>query len=219
MKLITELYDDIETQIIEEGAQKNLYINGVYMQSEVKNRNGRIYPRAVLENATKVYTETFINSKRAIGELNHPSSPQVNPERASHMITEIRQEGDNFIGKAKILRTPIGQTVRALIEDGVRMGVSSRGMGSIKESKGVSVVQNDFWLATVDIVADPSAPDAFVNGIMEGVEYYWDNGAIVERHVDQARQEVEQASRKNQLSEQRKFEIFSSFVDNLTTKT
>lgn len=219
MKLITELYDsDIKTEIVEEANNtKSMFIEGIFMQSDIQNRNGRVYPRRVIENAVNKYRTDYIDKNRAIGELNHPAGPAVNPERASHKITELRQQGSNFFGKAKILKTPIGQTVRALIEDGVNMGVSSRGLGSIKENKeGIMEVQDDFYLATIDIVADPSAPDAFVNGIYEGVEWVWDNGRAIAMHVEEIQKEIERSVRKKQLTEQKKLSIFEKFIQELT---
>jgi hypothetical protein len=219
MKLITELYDnDIKSEVITESEnKKSLYIEGIFLQSDVKNRNGRVYPRCVLENAVNNYIENYVNKNRAIGELNHPAGPAVNPERASHKITELRQEGSNFFGKAKVLNTPIGQIVKALIEDGVRIGVSSRGMGSLKETKGgIMEVQDDFYLATVDIVSDPSAPDAFVNGIMEGVEYIFDNGRLIEMKADDIKKQIQEDVRAKRLTQQRKIQIFEKFMQQIS---
>ena len=170
MKLITEHVSDLE--YIVEGKGKTQYIKGIFMQSDIKNQNGRVYPYSVLNKEVKNYTKKYVNEGRALGELGHPMGPTINLDRVSHLITELEEDGKNFIGKAKIMDTPNGKIVKNLIESGVRLGVSSRGLGSVKTNKsGVNEVQKDFTLSTVDIVADPSAPAAFVNGIMEGREF------------------------------------------------
>jgi len=180
LKLITETY--FNGLLSEKSSEGDLYIEGIFMQAEKKNHNGRIYPIEIMKPEVDAYCEEFVKTKRAIGELNHPTDVSVNPERASHLITSIRQEGNDFIGKAKILNTPQGNIVRGLIEGGVKLGVSSRGLGSVKEGKGkfrgVDVVQNDFKLITVDVVSNPSAPDAFVEGIYESMSYMINNGVI-----------------------------------------
>lgn len=175
--LITEVFNDDCEVLVEsnENGKKSHFIEGNFMQGNIKNRNGRIYPSAVLEKEMKRYTETYIKTKRALGELGHPDGPQINGDRVSHLITEMRKDGDNFIGKAKILSTPMGEIVKTFIDEGVKIGVSTRGLGSVKQSKdGIMEVQNDFHLATVDIVTDPSGPDCFVQGIMENTQYYFD---------------------------------------------
>lgn len=170
MKLITECSQDVE--YIVEGKNKQQYIKGIFMQSDIQNQNGRVYPFSVLQNEVKNYNNKYVKESRALGELGHPSGPTINLDRVSHIITELYEDGKNFIGKAKIMDTPNGKIVKNLIESGVRLGVSSRGLGSVKSNKsGVNEVQKDFVLSTVDIVSDPSAPDAFVNGIMEGREF------------------------------------------------
>jgi len=170
MKLITEHTNDVE--YIVEGKNKQQYIKGIFMQSDIQNQNGRIYPYSVLKKQVKEFNEKFVKQDRALGELGHPSGPTVNLDRVSHVITELQEDGKNFIGKAKIIDTPNGKIVKNLLESGVRLGVSSRGLGSVKTNKsGVNEVQDDFVLSTVDIVSDPSAPEAFVNGIMEGREF------------------------------------------------
>ena len=170
MKLITEHTNEVE--YIVEGKNKQQYIKGIFMQSDIQNQNGRIYPYSVLKKQVKEFNEKFVKQDRALGELGHPSGPTVNLDRVSHVITELQEDGKNFIGKAKIIDTPNGKIVKNLLESGVRLGVSSRGLGSVKTNKsGVNEVQSDFVLSTVDIVSDPSAPDAFVNGIMEGKEF------------------------------------------------
>lgn len=182
MKLITEtIFSDyaVKEVLDEATGKKNLFIEGVFMQSEVKNRNGRIYPRRILEKEVQRYVSEYVNQGRAIGELNHPEYPTPNPERASHLITSLRSEGNDFIGKAKILNTPMGNIVRGLLDDGVKLGVSSRGLGSLSEDNDAKVVQDDFYLSCVDIVGDPSAPSAFVNGIYEGVEWVYQNDRLV----------------------------------------
>lgn len=185
-KLITDITFEGLSLINEakEDGSKDLFIEGIFLQAEKKNRNGRIYPINVLKPVVEKYISEYVKSNRAMGELNHPSSPSVNPERASHLITELRQNGNDYYGKAKILNTPIGNIVKGLIEGGVNLGVSSRGLGSLKEGtdnyRGAKVVQNDYYMVTVDIVSDPSAPDAFVNGVFESVEYMIENGHIKE---------------------------------------
>ena len=178
MKLITEVVEDI----LVEQKGKDLYIEGVFLQSNIQNRNGREYPSEVMDREVQRYTENYIDKNRAFGELGHPDGPSINLERVSHMIKSLKKEGNNYVGKAKIMtETPYGAIVANLIKEGASLGVSSRGMGSVKQSQGKNVVQDDFYLATAaDIVADPSAPDAFVNGIMEGKEWVWNNGAIKE---------------------------------------
>ena len=177
MNLITEYTEDCVEVITEakEDVKKNYFIEGIFMQGDIKNRNGRIYPSATLENEMSRYQKEFIETKRALGELGHPDGPQINGDRVSHLITEMKRDGNDFYGKAKILSTPMGEIVKSLLDEGVKIGVSTRGLGSVKAGKnGVMEVQKDFHLSTVDIVTDPSAPNAFVNGIMENVEYYYD---------------------------------------------
>ena len=182
MKLITEMYDDY--QIISEEDGKNMKIQGVFMQAETKNRNGRIYPLGVLEKEVKRYNKELVEKKRAFGELGHPDGPTVNLDRVSHLIEELVPEGKNIIGKAKILDTPNGKIVKELLNAGAKLGVSSRGMGTLEKKGNTNYVKDDFYLATAgDIVADPSAPEAFVEGIMEGKEWIWDNGILREAEV------------------------------------
>ena len=186
MKLICELTESVDYELIEEGAgkSKQYFIEGIFMQSEQKNKNGRIYPKEVLQKEVKRYNKEYVEPKRAFGELGHPDGPTVNLDKVSHMITELVEDGKNFIGRAKILDTPNGQIVKSLIDEGARLGVSSRGMGTLKPDKKAQIVQDDFYLATAaDIVADPSAPNAFVEGVMEGKEWVWNNGALVESHL------------------------------------
>jgi hypothetical protein len=200
MKLICELQESIEYELIDEGGgkPKQYFIEGIFMQSEKKNKNGRIYPLSVLEKEVNRYFKEYVEPKRAFGELGHPDGPTVNLDRASHMITDLRKEGKNFVGRAKILGTPNGQIVKCLIDEGARLGVSSRGMGTLKpDKKNSQIVQDDFYLATAaDIVADPSAPNAFVEGIMEGKEWIWDNGSLQERDVERARNNIRKAPSK-----------------------
>ena len=222
MKLIKEYNEDsllCEAVVTEEGKKKH-FIEGIFLQGNIKNRNGRVYPMETLTNEVKRYTEKYINSNRAFGELGHPDSPTVNLDRVSHMITSLTPEGDNFVGKAKVMGTPMGEIVKNLINEGAKLGVSSRGMGSLKPGKdGANEVQDDFFLATAaDIVADPSAPDAFVEGIMEGKEWIWDNGALRAVDLEFAQQQINRvsASKNAVLREERqrtwldKFEIFAS---------
>jgi hypothetical protein len=219
MKLICEVTEEIK--VIKEGTEdspKNYYIEGVFMQAELKNRNGRMYPKEMLEREIKRYTEEYVNKKRAFGELGHPDGPTINLDRVSHMITDIRAEGADFIGKAKILNTPNGNIVKALIDEGARLGVSSRGMGSIRtEGRDVQIVQDDFYLATAaDIVADPSAPDAFVNGIMEGKEWVWQNGILCERDIHDIKRAITKAPAKK--IQQVSVKAFESFIRKLEKK-
>ena len=212
MKLITETIEDIEvlTEANTSGG-KNYKIRGVFMQADIKNRNGRLYPVDTLAKEVARYTREFINKKLAFGELGHPDGPTVNLERVSHMITSLKQEGKNFIGEAKVMDTPYGKIVKNLIDEGAQLGVSSRGMGSIQQSQGRNVVGKDFYLATAaDIVADPSAPDAFVEGIMENKEWVWDNGILKSIEVEQYKWEIERTKR-NKLAEV-KANIFKDFI-------
>ena len=213
MRLISEEATNVEflTEAKKDGS-KNYFIEGIFLQSDTKNRNGRIYPKAILQKEAKRYTEKFINTKRAFGELGHPDGPTVNLERVSHMIEELQEVDSNFMGRAKILDTPYGKIVKNLIDEGARLGVSSRGMGSLKSAKdGIQEVQDDFYLATAaDIVADPSAPDAFVHGIMEGKEWIWDNGLLREQEIQQIKNTIEKSSRKDR--EQTLVNAFEDFI-------
>ena len=215
MKLITETIEDIEvlTEATTNGG-KSYKIRGVFMQADIKNRNGRVYPVETLAKEVKRYTNEFINKKRAFGELGHPDGPTVNLERVSHMITSLKPEGKNFVGEAKIMDTPYGKIVKNLIDEGAQLGVSSRGMGSIQQSQGRNIVGRDFYLATAaDIVADPSAPDAFVEGIMEGKEWVWDNGMLKSRSIEAYKEEIER-SKRHELAEV-KTRIFADFISKL----
>ena len=215
MKLITEEISNAEYIVEEaENGKKNYSIKGVFMQSDVKNRNGRIYPKEILQKEVARYNREFIEKKRAFGELGHPDGPTVNLERVSHMVKSLYPEGNNFIGEAKILDTPYGKIVKNLIDEGAKLGVSSRGMGTLSNSQGANVVNNDFYLATAaDIVADPSAPEAFVEGIMEGKEWVWDNGVLKEQEINQLKLQVKQAKRSQLASIQAK--VFESFLKKL----
>ena len=215
MKLITETIENIEVLKEEQANGKKDYkIRGVFMQADIKNRNGRIYPVETLAKEVRRYTNEFINKKRAFGELGHPDGPTVNLERVSHMITSLKPEGKNFIGEAKVMDTPYGKIVKNLIDEGAQLGVSSRGMGSIQQMSGKNVVGNDFYLATAaDIVADPSAPDAFVEGIMEGKEWVWDNGVLKSMEVEQYKEEIEKTKRA-ELAE-KKADIFKDFLSKM----
>ena len=214
MKLITETIENIEVITEGKGADKKLYIEGVFLQSEIKNRNGRMYPFSVLEKEVNRYNEEYVKSSRALGELGHPDGPTVNLDRVSHRITSLKAEGNNFIGRAQIMNTPMGNIARALLEDGVKLGVSSRGMGSIDKREEMNVVMDDFMLATAaDIVADPSAPDAFVNGIMEGKEWAWDNGILKETKVAKYKSYIDDATRHN--LEERTLQVFNNFLQGL----
>ena len=211
MKLITETIENIEVLTEERNGKKDYKIKGIFMQADIKNRNGRIYPVGTLAKEVKRYNEQFINKKRAFGELGHPDGPTVNLERVSHMITSLKPEGKNFIGEAKIMDTPYGKIVKNLIDEGAQLGVSSRGMGSLQSGSQGNVVGKDFYLATAaDIVADPSAPDAFVEGIMEGKEWVWDNGVLKSMEVEKYKEEIEKPKRA-ELAE-KKASIFKDFL-------
>ena len=214
MKLITEAIENVEVITEGKGADKKLYIEGVFLQSEIKNRNGRMYPFQVLEKEVNRYNEEYVKTSRALGELGHPDGPTVNLDRVSHRITSLSAEGNNFIGRAQIMNTPMGNIARALLEDGVKLGVSSRGMGSIDKREDCGVVMDDFMLATAaDIVADPSAPDAFVNGIMEGKEWAWDNGILKETKVAKYQRYMDNVTRTN--LEERTLKVFNDFLTGL----
>ena len=196
VKLFSESVEDVQYITEEkEGGGKNYKIKGVFLQADIKNRNGRIYPMEILEPEVKKYNENFIEQKRAYGELGHPDGPTVNLERASHITTSLKRDGKNFLGEAKILETPMGKIVKSLMDEGCKLGVSSRGMGSVSKTpgqEGANVVQSDFYLATAaDIVADPSAPNAFVEGVMEGKEWVWNNGALLESHLVELKQQFD----------------------------
>ena len=200
LKLISEHIEQDAEYIIEEkeNGKKDYKIKGIFMQADIKNRNGRVYPMEVLNKEVKRYNKEYINEKRAFGELGHPDGPTVNLERASHMITALYPDGKNYIGEAKILNTPMGGIVKNLMDEGAKLGVSSRGMGSLDQKNGANVVRKDFYLATAaDIVADPSAPNAFVEGIMEGKEWIWNNGLIQETEVQQIKDNIEENHRTN----------------------
>ena len=204
VKLISEEISDVEylTEEQEDG-KKNYKIKGIFMQADLKNRNGRVYPMEILQKEVNRYNKEYIKEKRAFGELGHPDGPTVNLERASHMITALYPDGKNFIGEAKILGTPMGNIVKNLMDEGAKLGVSSRGMGSLDQKNGANYVRNDFYLATAaDIVADPSAPSAFVEGIMEGKEWVWDHGTLVEAELAQAKRRIETKVRKKQALEE-----------------
>jgi len=203
MKLIREEIEAVEVLTEEKNGKKHFYISGPFLQGDVKNRNGRIYESRILAKEVKRYNEEYINKGRAMGELGHPDGPTVNLDRVSHKITRLEQDRSNFIGKAKILETPMGRIASALLSDGVTLGVSSRGMGSLENRNGINYVGEDFMLATAaDIVADPSAPDAFVQGIMEGKEWVWDNGLLKEVELERARQRIDAAAAAQRLEEQ-----------------
>ena len=214
MKLITEAIENIQVLEEEKNGKKLLYIEGVFLQSELKNRNGRMYPFETLNREVQRYNEEYVKSNRALGELGHPDGPTVNLDRVSHRITELRAEGTNFMGKAQILDTPMGQIAKSLLSEGVQLGVSSRGMGSIDKREDCSIVQDDFMLTTAaDIVADPSAPDAFVNGIMEGKEWVWHNGILKETEVAKYKGVMDASSR--QELEEKTLQVFNDFLSKL----
>ena len=214
MKLITEQIENVNVITEGKGDSKKLYIEGVFLQSELKNRNGRMYPFSVLEKEVNRYNEEYVKTNRALGELGHPDGPTVNLDRVSHRITSLTAEGNNFIGRAQVLDTPMGKIAKSLLDEGVKLGVSSRGMGSIDKREDCNVVMDDFMLATAaDIVADPSAPDAFVNGIMEGKEWAWDNGILRETEVAKYKRYMDSATRRN--LEERTLNVFNEFLTGL----
>jgi|TARA_R100001460_G_scaffold7796_1_gene19619 hypothetical protein len=216
MKLICEVNEENLEYIAEakENGEKDYKIKGVFMQGEIKNRNGRVYPMQVLDEQVQKYKESYIDKNRAYGELGHPNGPTINLERVSHMITDLKKEGNNYIGEAKIMDTPYGKIVKNLMDEGASLGVSSRGMGSLKQNGGSQVVQKDYHLATAaDIVADPSAPDAFVEGIMEGKEWVWDNGVLREAQVNNYKEEIKKTSKAD--LEGAKLKIFTDFLSKL----
>jgi hypothetical protein len=212
MKLIKEHTEEVKYLVEEKlGKGKEYFIEGVFLQSNLKNRNGRVYPVDILDNEVKRYNEEYVNKNRAFGELGHPDSPTINLDRVSHMIKSLRREGDNFIGKAKIMDTPYGKIVKSLIDEGATLGVSSRGMGSLNRKGDVAYVGNDFTLATAaDIVADPSAPNAFVEGVMESKEWVMVDGKFVEKDLREAQGIIRSASRKN--LEEAKLKVFMNFL-------
>jgi len=219
MKLIAE-YSDNDVEIIteaKENGSKDYFIEGVFMQAEKKNRNGRVYPKPIMEKAVDKYVKEQVSTKRAVGELNHPDGPTVNLDKVSHLIEALDWQKDDVVGKARILDTPNGQIVKGLLDGGVKLGVSTRGMGSLEQRNGAMVVKDDFILNTVDIVQDPSAPTAFVNGIMEGVEWIWNNGVIEAREIEKMETEIKKAPRKDLYEVQTR--EFKNFLSLLKSKT
>ena len=216
MKLITEEVSQVKFIVEGKGGKKKMYIEGVFLQGDIKNRNGRMYPVQTLTKEVGRYNESFVQKGRALGELGHPEGPTVNLDRVSHKITSLRQEGNNFVGKAQLLDTPMGKIAKSLIGEGVTLGVSSRGVGSLKEnSNGCKVVGEDFMLATAaDIVADPSAPDAFVSGIMEGKEWVWEGGILREQQATITKKRINTLVDQGRL-EEHKLNLFSDFLSNL----
>jgi len=215
MKLITEHIEDLSYSIVEsaQGGEKKYIIDGVFMQAEQVNRNRRVYPKKVLEKAVGKYLTEYVNKGRAVGELNHPDGPTINLDKVSHRITELSWNGNDVVGKALILNTPMGNIVKGLLEGGCQLGVSSRGMGTVASRNGRSEVNDDFTLSTVDIVQDPSAPSAFVNGIMEGVEWIWDNGLLKPQQIEKYETEIKKASSANLAEAQ--IRVWDDFLSNL----
>ena len=216
MKLIREEIESVEFLVEQKNGKKSMYIEGVFLQGNIKNRNGRMYPMETLRKEVNRYSENHITSGRALGELGHPDGPTVNLDRVSHKIVSLKENGSNFIGKAKILGTPMGKIASSLIEEGVKLGVSSRGVGSLKQTReGVNIVGDDFMLATAaDIVADPSAPDAFVEGIMEGKDWVWDGGILREKFAEMTYKQINTLTTQKKLDEQ-KLNLFDNFLSNL----
>ena len=216
MKLIREEVESVEFIVENKNGKKAMYIEGVFLQGNIQNRNGRMYPMETLRKEVGRYNENHIQSGRALGELGHPEGPTVNLDRVSHKIVSLKENGSNFIGKAKILGTPMGKIAASLVEEGVKLGVSSRGIGSLKQTReGINVVGDDFMLATAaDIVADPSAPDAFVEGIMEGKDWVWDGGILREKFVERTYREINTLTTQKNLDEN-KLNLFNDFLSNL----
>ena len=216
MKLITEEIDSVEFIVEQHNGKKQLYIEGVFLQGEIKNRNGRVYPMATLRREVGRYNENHVQKGRALGELGHPEGPTVNLDRVSHKIVSLKESGSNFVGKAKILNTPMGKIASSLIEEGVKLGVSSRGVGSLKMTReGVNVVGDDFMLSTAaDIVSDPSAPDAFVEGIMEGKDWVWDGGILREKFATKTYKTINTLTDQKRLDEH-KLNLFQDFLQNI----
>ena len=217
MKLISETVEDVNYLIEDDDTgKKNYRIRGPFLQAEIKNRNGRIYPMHILEKEVNRYNKEYIQKNRAFGELGHPDGPTVNLERVSHMITGLHPDGTNFIGEAKVMDTPYGKIVKNLIDEGAKLGVSSRGMGSLEPRRGVNFVKDDFYLATAaDIVADPSAPNAFVEGIMEGKEWVWQNGAVKEMDIAAYKKQLDMKHQRAQARQEKAVEIFEDFMSKL----
>ena len=214
MRLIAEELTEVQFLTEEKEGKKNYFIEGIFLQAELKNRNGRMYPQKTLAREVAKYDESYIKSGRALGELGHPDGPSINLDRVSHKIQSLKEDGNNFIGRAKILDTPNGKIAKSLLDEGVRLGVSSRGMGSIKKESNCNIVCDDFMLATAaDIVADPSAPDAFVNGIMEGKEWIWSGSGVSEQRLETIKDRINSASR-TQLAE-RNVSAFDAFLKSL----
>ena len=213
MKLITETTLGVKLLTEVKNGTKNYFIEGVFMQSETKNRNGRLYPLATMSKEIERYNRDYVAQNRAMGELGHPEGPTLNLERVSHIIKDLKQDGNDVYGRAKILDTPYGKIVKNLMDEGAKLGVSSRGMGSLKEQDGVNVVQEDFMLASVDVVADPSAPNAFVDGIMEGKEWIWDNGIIKPVQIEAYKKLIEKTSSRN--LEEQAIKMFADFISKL----
>jgi hypothetical protein len=210
MKLLVELNDDLNVQVLTEGAgsNKQYFIEGVFLQADIKNKNGRMYPRDVIRSETNRYIKEYVETNRALGELGHPTNPSINLDRVSHKIVNLREDGSNIIGRAKIMDTPFGKIVKNLMDEGVKLGVSSRGLGSLREENGVKVVCEDFRLITAaDIVADPSAPDAFVTNLMENKEWVWENGKLVEREVE-IKRAINTMTKKGKLNEENLIKVF-----------
>jgi hypothetical protein len=215
MKLICEVNESIKFLVEEKEGKKNFFIEGIFMQADIPNRNGRMYRSSILEKEVERYNKEYIKENRAFGELGHPQGPSINLDRVSHMIKSLVKEGSNFVGKAKIMDTPYGNIVKNLMSEGANLGVSSRGMGSLRaNNEGINEVQDDFHLATAaDIVADPSAPDAFVRGIMEGVEWVWDNGILKAQKLEEMKKTIQKTSSKN--LEEQKILVFQEFIRSL----
>lgn len=216
MKLITEVFEEVTTLVESEGDTKKVVIEGVFMQGNIKNRNGRVYPSTILESEMNRYSTDFIKTARALGELGHPNGPKINEDRVSHLITEMRRDGNDFIGKARILSTPMGNIVKSFVSEGVKFGVSTRGLGSVKRnSQGINEVQNDFYLATVDIVTDPSGPDCFVNGIYENADFFYDATDKSWRSAKMIEDIQNEVKSSRKIDESRALKLFNRYLNSL----
>lgn len=211
MNLIIDTISESCSEIVESEGKKNYFIEGIFLQSNKKNKNGRVYPKSVLSREIDRYTTESINRKTSLGELNHPKSPEINPERASHLIVSLTESGDNWVGKARILSTPIGNIVKNLLDEGVQLGVSSRGLGTLSESNGAKIVNSDFRLNTIDIVSNPSAHDAWVNALMESKEWVWDNGILIEKDIEPFKEVIQ----KSKPDEELFLNLFEKFLNKL----
>lgn len=219
MKLFKELTEDVKFLIEEKDGKKDYFVEGICLQAEKVNKNKRKYPKGIMEREVNRYNEEYVKTKRAFGELGHPEGPKINETLVSHYFVSLKESGNDYVCRAKIMDTPNGKIIKNFIDEGVNFGISSRGMGSLKEVNGINEVQEDFWLATAgDIVLDPSGPDCWLNGIMEGVEWIWDNGVLKAHEVEQFQAKIEESVKSRELTQQRTFQLFEAYVRKLASK-